>query len=131
MTETPELKPCPFCGSEDVHADKNTEETFLMQCESCFSEGPEADSVPNALEKWNRRVSPWQPIETAPKNGQIIDIWCRVPEIHGESYDRIADCWYSAGRWWGYDENGNDICRLKMNSVTHWMPLPEPPEVEK
>ncbi|CAJ0701779.1 hypothetical protein LMG19089_02924 [Ralstonia edaphis] len=68
----------------------------------------------------------WQPIETAPKFGEPIDIWCR----HG----RITDCvWgkptYADGLGWiheaGYDSNG-PVFEFVVDPA-HWMPLPQQP----
>ena len=61
----------------------------------------------------------WLPIESAP-DGLPIDIWlapkgcvpCRVPNAHRDE----------TGRW--YDGRGVRI----WGRITHWMPLPPPPE---
>lgn len=54
----------------------------------------------------------WQPIETAPKDGEIVDLWHRV-------YGRITDTWWDDGGWVPAADWQSDI--------THWKPLPEPP----
>lgn len=73
----------------------------------------------------------WQPIETAPKDGTIVDLWVqgamqangeysqrRSPQCHSNGWDWISpldgDWEYGGGRMWG--------CR-----PTHWMPVPAPP----
>ena len=55
----------------------------------------------------------WQPIETAPKDGQLVMIW-------NKSY-KIA----LQGRWEGEDTGwvGDDVILFP----THWRPLPAPP----
>lgn len=69
----------------------------------------------------------WQPIESAPKDGTVIDLWCRAPGLSAGPA-RVPDCWYSDGRWWRYDnEHGDDQCRSRVHNATHWMPLPAPP----
>ena len=50
----------------------------------------------------------WQPIESAPRDGTIIDVW--VPG-HG----RECDVWYDDG--WSFPV-----------IPTHWMPIPAPPK---
>lgn len=68
----------------------------------------------------------WRPIETAPKDGSLIDLWCG-------DYERVADAKWDTKRraWveWGID--GFDCMewvRLPdYYKPTHWMPLPEPP----
>lgn len=75
----------------------------------------------------------WQPIETAPKDGTLIDLWAYC-ENHND-WERRANCrwetmadflgnefdgWYGLnnGRWWS--------CNFV--NPTHWMPIPDPPE---
>lgn len=70
----------------------------------------------------------WEPIETAPKNGNLIDVW-----VNGE---RVTDVlWKRSWRCLGWhckteDESG--VCQWtsvedEHGTPTHWMPLPEPP----
>lgn len=73
----------------------------------------------------------WQPIETAPKDGTIADMWCalgfRRENIRWVDEQRegvkhpscIMDGWKDRemDAWGSYKET----------SFTHWMPLPEPP----
>jgi len=70
-------------------------------------------------------MSEWQPIETAPKDGMAVDLWC--VDSDGSAY-RVTDCY-----WIGpveSNEHGigfwHDIDPL--TRVTHWMPPPDPPE---
>ena len=49
------LKPCPFCQSEDIQA-FDIGETFILYCNDCCASGPEADTLEDAVEKWNRRM---------------------------------------------------------------------------
>jgi hypothetical protein len=75
-------------------------------------------------EQWNERFTDWQPIETAPKDGTRVDLWC-IPSF-GHS-GRVSDCWFSIGKWWMDDAFGND-CRSEVANAVHWMPVPEPPK---
>jgi hypothetical protein len=62
----------------------------------------------------------WQPMDTAPKDGTQILIYTGdaiEPTIFLAGYD--ADTTY---RGW-YDDGGSHI-----SMITHWMPLPAPPE---
>lgn len=49
----------------------------------------------------------WQPIETAPKDGTEVLMWS---ETMGMAV------WPSTAKW---------------DHVTHWMPLPQPPQADK
>lgn len=78
-------------------------------------------------------MSGWQPIETAPKDGTIIDLWVvcspawRPP--NGE-WDRYADCSFREGRWREFNIQLGEWISIEDENwtVTHWMPLPEPPQ---
>ena len=64
----------------------------------------------------------WQPIETAPKDGTQIDVWC--PDAD-DGY-RVADAWVDhAGNWRCCFDNNVRWAR----QPTHWQPLPVPPDV--
>lgn len=59
-----ELKPCPFCGSDQVgHATGTAYEQFLfVACHECEAQGPPTayegkDCKERAAENWNRRVA--------------------------------------------------------------------------
>lgn len=54
----------------------------------------------------------WRPIETAPKNGEVI-LW-NGSFICMAQWNRIASRWHDGV---GFIDN-----------PTHWQPLPEPPE---
>lgn len=45
-----EIKPCPFCGSEDV---KYNSLAGCVICKACHSYGPNAAKEENAVKKWN------------------------------------------------------------------------------
>lgn len=76
-------------------------------------------------------MSEWQPIETAPKDGTVIDLWSRRFE------KRSVDCrWVVENRQLGthcvmdgWKSPGMDrhTC-LNPAQFTHWMPLPTPPK---
>jgi len=58
-------------------------------------------------------INKWQPIETAPKDGTIVDVW-------HDQYGRIVDTWWD-DCWAPWDREGDT------EHFTHWMPVPEPP----
>ena len=55
----------------------------------------------------------WQPIETAPKDGEHI-----LLGIHLERLVYAQSSFWLSGKWAGWD----------YRKPTHWMPLPNPPE---
>lgn len=69
-------------------------------------------------------MSDWKPIETAPKNGNLIDVWVggeRVTDVHWRK------SFYGQG-WHCVDEDRSvRMVEHIHGTPTHWMPLPEPP----
>ena len=50
----PELKPCPFCGSDAKVVEWYT--AWFVQCHLCQSTSNFVDKREEAIEAWNRRV---------------------------------------------------------------------------
>jgi len=76
--------------------------------------------------------SKWLPIDTAPKDGTHVDLW--YTPAHGcvSRPHRVSDCWYYDGKWWEYAEHedgGDGYNRREVLGATHWMKIPDPPEV--
>ena len=70
------------------------------------------------------RAEQWQPIETAPKDGTKIDLWCSHV-LHGAV--RAPDARYHINNW----VIGDLEERLNPDWIpTHWMPLPAAPTSE-
>lgn len=75
----------------------------------------------------------WQPIETAPKDGQVVALFC--PAWTATWSDRSTEypATYCCAKWkgtqWGLDQPG-DLAQSDevFPEPTHWMPLPKPPE---
>jgi hypothetical protein len=76
----------------------------------------------------------WQPIETAPKNpegkfwGPTILVFCSADNFPWPAYwgqcNKTGDA--TEGTWFCADGVGDD--EFDSRDVTHWMPLPNPPE---
>jgi len=67
----------------------------------------------------------WQPIETAPTDGSLILLWGRYwSDDQGEFKTPLIGQWAGNARRW-------EAVMATWFGVrpTHWMPLPEPPEI--
>lgn len=70
--------------------------------------------------------SGWQPIETAPRDGEIILVndttgltrWCAAKYLEGEEW-----------QGWMYDDEISNDSNPCGPQPTHWIRLPEPPNV--
>lgn len=84
-------------------------------------------------------VEPWQPIETAPKDGSIILAY-RPPAKHWRGERLIAVIWNDEMGEWIWPEEPHDEYSIvayhkavddgdtcSSNRFTHWRPLPVPP----
>lgn len=68
----------------------------------------------------------WQPIETAPKDGTHIMVWdASFTDDFGSEPQNVVVCWCK-DRW---ELSHYDAFSCSPANVTHWMPLPEPPQV--
>lgn len=83
-----------------------------------------------AWEAWQAAsVSPWQPIETAPRDGTPVDLWIT---LSGGNAFRMADCYWRNERWEYHSlpEYGHsmELCPIESHWIpTHWLPLPKGP----
>jgi hypothetical protein len=72
----------------------------------------------------------WRPIGTAPKDGELIDLWCTRDGFSR----RIADAFYDRGRggWIFYACASAGFVRVadEAGEPTHWRPRHPPPELE-
>lgn len=81
-----ELKPCPFCGSENVSQSRGQKGDgspwFYIECEDCAA-------VADSAEAWNRRPTIW-----------------RYPEEHGmpEKWQLVLFVF----RWWTGSQYGDE-----------------------
>ncbi len=61
----------------------------------------------------------WQTIETAPKDGTRVLAW-----YPNGGYQIVLEWNERCARW----DDGFDGPRWRDHELSHWMPLPEPPE---
>jgi hypothetical protein len=77
------------------------------------------EATPGALGS-NDQLGAWQPIETAPRDGRRVLVW--IADSHtGHAFAKL---WFYStdGRLGGGAEGYNGDW-----NITHWMPLPSPP----
>lgn len=70
-------------------------------------------------------MSEWRDISTAPRDGTPILIGCSKPGFYPRS------CWWSDYfDSWVVREDEGSATYLHSEYVTHWMPLPDPPDIK-
>jgi len=72
-------------------------------------------------------ITGWQPIETAPKNKQVIMLFfpngCDMQMVEKS---KIGLGFWDTDDWYHLDSRGFSMTYLG-EIPTHWMPLPDPP----
>lgn len=149
VDSAPALLPCPFCdGSDLLLTDQLSEDReWNVFCHDCGGGSGWKRERQNAIMAWNTRANSheeltkerdrllqvletraeqWQPIETAPKDGDLIFIsagnnWTGTGYWDCEQEDEGGQCW----RW--YEPDRERIEPLP----TYWMPLPAPPNTQR
>ena len=130
-----ELKPCPFCGSADIRTEPGIN---LNYCDKCSAEAN--------IEHWNTR-----PIEDALR-ARIAELEEEIDQLTSHSnIERQDDKWIPVSERLPEDLQsiivftkdrktyiirflelyGREGFGSLSDIVTHWMPLPEPPEVKE
>jgi hypothetical protein len=64
----------------------------------------------------------WQPIETAPKDGSEVLLYVRG--VSGYDHNTTVSAFWGEIDW---KDNAHAGCTV-YGDITHWMPLPDPPE---
>ena len=120
-----ELKPCPFCGGKAIFLEDDDGRVLpWLICSGCSCETDCYDTIEEAIAAWNRRASGW------------ISVKDRMPEISLSQKDRVLVNVAPS------KAHGSDVCGIDTDRtidgktfvrwgyrVTHWMPLPDAPEV--
>lgn len=82
-------------------------------------------------------ASGWQPIETAPRDGTVIDIWADGERIADVYWGKPDHCCGEMGQYcdsdWHREKPGWVVCAINASywgskPPTHWQPLPAEPE---
>ena len=60
MITTRDLRPCPFCDSDDVQL-SSTSYGFVASCCSCGAMGPDLHTKTEAADEWDKRAGDVKP----------------------------------------------------------------------
>ena len=104
-----EIKPCPFCGSDDLHMQGN--KSNYVYCENCDTYGPDGEDEEEAIRLWNHAPR----IEEEPKMEKCCQNCVHISkEVDGKVYcsetvNEIYGCnYYEPKNPFAYDFR---ICR--------------------
>ena len=119
-------KPCPVCGKEPTatpiensfysYAELTEEQKIRFAAYQVFDVPKKASSKLEAAQRW------------IPVSEGLPEIGVRVL-FYNNFIKNIHKGWYSGDEWTsdiGIFYNGD-----KLKRITHWMPLPQPPEVQE
>ena len=104
--------PCPICDEKPINC-QCTDAELRMYYE---------------IEELQEQLPQWIPVsERLPEENKPDSILLYVD--HRDGYGSQVVGYFLAGEFWLY-ENDNITCNEAEVDATHWMPLPDPPEVK-
>lgn len=122
-----QLLPCPFCGPGQSVVSAwldDVSNRWRVGCGRCgCSTGIHTrdESEAPAIAAWNRRASPWRPIETAPRDGT------RVLLATKQGVQFVGKYTDAESRFpWHRDYTDTYFAKAQLSG---WQPLPAAPEV--
>lgn len=85
-------------------------------------------SVLKALSEARAEGAGWQPIESAPKDGTLVDLWSdringRIPDVAWDAGMKTFGAWATPDD----DDESPYFVPIYMAGVTHWCERPPPP----
>lgn len=108
---------CGSCGGHEF--------VVLERCNGCgeaeILEHLVGDPVAGEAPRPVSAPAGWQPIETAPKNAEMIVVAARA--VESQSLTTMFAYWSQRLQWW-FRLYAHEPTRIY---PTHWMPLPDPP----
>jgi hypothetical protein len=87
----------------------------------------ETDDLVSVVRYWRdfQGGSAWKPIETAPKDGSTLLLYCPDGDLPA---DRVVGGWWDDFGPYRKEMGGDGVWSFDLpGEPTHWMPLPEPP----
>lgn len=122
--------PCPFCG-EKPHTYTNDYKVFgsaevCCMNDDCFQVSVEKNTTEEAMEAWNIRVDTWQPIETAPRDKNIL-VWLGSPfsAVEYVKWSPLWDNWHRVSD--PEPTESDEVWGIGSAIPTHWMYPPSKP----
>lgn len=86
IPDKPELKPCPFCGSEEVECfTDDTHDYYYINCGKCHVGVRWYKTMDETIKKWNTRLLLEYNIKMKPLFSKVKAKICR------EAYDKLID----------------------------------------
>ena len=140
-----ELKPCPFCGKDMQKRDILDPGEYTVYCNNCGAFGPNDITQKRADEMWNLRrpedalrariaeleaATRWIPVEERLPEKNYSDIGGEVIVLLDCPYSRVAAMKFGLDNEF-YSGGFGAGAVYWTRYVTHWQPLPQPPEVQE
>jgi hypothetical protein len=83
-----------------------------------------ADELDSALAETG-----WQPIETAPKDGENVLLWCKHRGVVRGHWDENIYAKRPKPYWTHDRERLYGVAETRRDQPTYWQPLPSPPDL--
>ncbi len=127
---------CPVCGGDDVCRNVNKFYTYCDNPECRFfilnsfwdilsAQRAALDAVHSEYFELCKRMR-WIPVEERLPEKDTLDIGDEYIVLLGYPYNRPVAMSFINGDWW----TGYYNCSTRWtDKITHWMPLPKPPEI--
>ena len=122
-----ELLPCPYCGCAALSSFYKLTKRFDVFCcnENCEARVKGVSEI-DAIKIWNTRHTPWQPIETAPRDGARILLSDGEYLLFGNFYT-VSPCDCGCYKKWLKNKWVDEMGRALIPQPKYWQ-RPTPPE---
>lgn len=116
-----ELNPCPFCGDKKIEIVwYSLHKSCSVLCTRCKADIAPCQTEEQAAEAWNRRASGWISVKDRLPEEE-------TPELLFSADGKVYYGSFGYSKFYAIDSDGI-FSGFTAYEVSHWMPLPEPPE---